>query len=124
MKKIRGILIDVDMDHPILIEVEDQLEKYYDILNCRCIDIVTRKIGDKYFDIICDDEALLKGDPILTAISRDKKSYLFGNLLIVNSDNDGNLRSLSKDDIDTIYNDLLIVKENENINNILLEFEI
>ena len=78
------------------------LDEYYKLLNCRSIDIVQRKIGGKHYDIICDDEGLLFEDwkPAMAIVDENSeiKQLLAGNLFIVLNDNQGNLRSLTKED--------------------------
>lgn len=105
--KITGILISTDKYFAETIEIETKLQDYYRVLNCDCIDIVTRKIGNKYYDIVCDDESLLKYKPTMTAMSMDQQHYLFGNLLITNSDANGELTSLSMSDINHIQDYLM-----------------
>lgn len=46
-KKLLGVLVDVENKKVEAIEIADDLEKYYEILNCTCIDIVQRRIGRK-----------------------------------------------------------------------------
>lgn len=101
MKK-RMFLIDVKNDSvaPVMIESENALEQYYKLLDCEIIDIAERKIGDKYYDIICDDEGLLKGDAIPSAINKDKEPMLVGNLLICNlADEEGEEVGLEPEDL-------------------------
>ena len=54
-KKITGILIDTESNTAKPITIDDTLEAYYSALNCSCIDIVSRTIGEneKYFTIVC-----------------------------------------------------------------------
>lgn len=96
-KKLRGVLVDVEKETVSVMEIEDELEELYRILNCTCIDIVVRLIGsnNKKFNIVCDDEALLKGEPKISAIDNDGNPQLCGNLFIVSGKvEDGNLKSL------------------------------
>lgn len=97
-KKISGILLDTDHSTAEIVTLEDTLEAYYAALNCSCIDIVERTIGDskKYFTIVCDDEGLLKDTPCISAISDLGEPMLVGNLFITDFDCDtGELVSLS-----------------------------
>lgn len=94
------LLLDVEKQEVREVEASS-LEEYYKLLNCSCIDIVTRNImNTKYktntYDIICDDEALLKEGSIPSAFDlRSMKIGLVGNLLICNYDEEGNEKSLS-----------------------------
>ena len=103
-KKLRGVLVDVENKKVEAIEIADDLEKYYEILNCTCIDIVQRRIGRKNFTIICDDEGLFSAAPKISAINNLGQAQLVGNLFIVaaGSDEDGNLIGLSKSEADYI----------------------
>lgn len=82
-----------------MFNAKPSLEDLYEVLNCRCVTCVTRKIGDKYYDIWADDEGLLVDSPRINAGSEDAKEILCGNLLIANSDGEGNISPLSDDDI-------------------------
>lgn len=103
-KKLLGVLVDVENKKVDAIEIADDLEKYYEVLNCTCIDIVQRRIGQKKFTIICDDEGLFSAAPKISAINNLGQAQLVGNLFIVaaRSDEDGNLIGLSKSEADYI----------------------
>ena len=102
---MRMLLIDVNENEIKPLEV-NCLEDYYEHIGCRCIDIVRRKIGDRYFEIIIDDEGLFVDEPIVSAIDENNNVMLVGNLLIASGevDIDGNLTSIDDSDIDYIYN--------------------
>lgn len=100
-KTIRGIFIDVKEENWTEIEIEKSLQSYYDLIDCDCIDIVSRKIGGQYFDIICDDEGLCNS-PKISAINDMGEPMLVGNLFIVNYDGQGDITSLSDEDIDHV----------------------
>lgn len=106
-RKIKAILIDTNENvreiYPI--EYVDDLETIYQILECSTIDIVTRKFGDSYYDVICDDEALLRseqrGKIAIVTLSKEGKpvEYILGNCIIVRHDADGNAESLTDEEI-------------------------
>ena len=103
-KTIRGILIDVTSEvvGARVADITPDLDTYYEILNCSTITITSRRIGErsrKYYDIICDDEGLLVAPTIVSAIDRDGKPMLVGNLFICSHDDEGNETSLSREDI-------------------------
>lgn len=81
-----------------LMDIEDSLQRYYELIDCRCIDIVERKVGGRWFDIICDDEALLKEDLCVTAMDKNGESMLCGNLIFCHHDEDGDLVGLEDGD--------------------------
>lgn len=85
---MKTVLLNVENNEVKVIELEDKLEAYYENLNCNTIDIVERKIGGKLFDIVCDDEGLLKDDAKISAISDMGEAMLVGNLIFVHNDGD------------------------------------
>ena len=94
---MKAIYLDVENGKaPKVVDIEDNLNVFYKMLKCKTIDIVTRKIDNNYYDIICDDNGLLKGVPITSAIDNKNKSALVGNLLVVGLPNDdGDLQGLT-----------------------------
>ena len=66
---VKGFLIDVENSNPYIAEIDGSIESYYQILKCDMFDIATRRIGENYYDIYCDDEGLLKCKPLVSAIS-------------------------------------------------------
>lgn len=100
--KIKGVLVDVINKRIETREVEDTLEEYYNLLNCDMIEIVSRHIGGKDYDIICDEEGLLKVNPIVSAFDSLNQPMLVGNLFIVNYGENGKEASLTEEDIDHI----------------------
>ena len=101
-KKITGILVNVWDGVACKATIEKSLDSYYKTLNCDCIDIVSRHIGGQGFDIICDDEALLKANPRPSAMHPDGNVALCGNLFIVNYDGMGDVCSLRQGQIDHV----------------------
>lgn len=105
---LRGVLVDVEKETASIVEIPDELDEFYKILNCSCIDITVRRIGYNYHNkirvnIVCDDEGLLKNDPKISAINNLGNPELCGNLFIVGGTIiDGNLTSLSEYEATTI----------------------
>ena len=109
-KKITGILIDTEANTAKAITLADTLDSYYTALHCTCIDIVSRTIGDskKYFNIVCDDEGLLKGSPCISAVSDLGEPMLVGSLFITDFDPDtGELVSLSDKELDYVLDHII-----------------
>ena len=106
---IRGVLIDVVNNAAKVVEIDKKLESYYKILNCNLIDITSRYIGDKLFDIICDDEGLLKENFKVSAITRSLGPALVGNLFVVKHDGKGNERSLTKKEVEYVLERVKLV---------------
>lgn len=109
-KLITGVLVDV-VKRSIKLETLDQsLDEYYTALNCRCIDIVTRRIGGKSFLVICDDEGLLVDRPKISAIDPLGEAMFCGNLFIVKTDGADGVMSLTEADVDHILNNTMNVR--------------
>lgn len=97
--KIRGVLIDPEKEAGAVVELDKNLDAYYEALDCRCIDIVQRTIGGRSFDVICDDEALLVDAPCPSAISPLGEVMLCGKLFVVQFDGRDDVRSLSDEEV-------------------------
>ena len=99
MKYITGLLVKTDGSKATFKTIPANLESYYKTLDCELIDIVNRNIGweDFRFNIICDDEALLKAPTRASAINLDCNYCLYGNLFVVGVDSEtGDVRSLTR----------------------------
>lgn len=103
---VKAVLIDVDSGEAKTVEFEHSLGNIYGLLNCDCIDIVSRAIGygrsSKRFDIICDDEGTFKISPKISAIDNLGRPMLVGNLLVTNHDAEGNTVSLTDDECEFV----------------------
>lgn len=82
-------------------DIADELETYYELIDCRCIDIVTRKIGKERYDIVCDDEGLLAGKNPTAALDATGMPMLVGNLIICRHDG-ADLAGLTDEDVENI----------------------
>lgn len=91
-----------------VIDIENDLDTFYDLINCDCIDIVERKCGDTYFNIICDDEGLLKDDPRVSAVDKANVPMLVGNLIFIHTDEDGNTIGITDEDAAVLIDHLVM----------------
>ena len=97
MAKITGFLVDLNTGKACAKTVDHTLESFYKILDCDTIDVVHRNIGGKRFNIICDDEALLKSPRHTSAVDPMFEPMLFGNLFVVGlSDENGDFTNLTR----------------------------
>lgn len=111
-KKLIAYLIDGEKSRPI--EIEDDLEEFYKLLNCRTIDIITRPIAGKAYDFIIDDEGRIDGKPAHAVYYKEigEKTLAIENIcgpfLIVNAPEDGSgeKKPLTDDDLKAIYSQL------------------
>ena len=92
-------LIDVKNEIVGTVDVNDDLQEYYNILGVSTIDIVMRRIGDRVFDIICDDEGMFNEPVKISAVSSNEEPMLVGNLLFAHHDKEGNMVGLSDEDL-------------------------
>jgi hypothetical protein len=97
---MKTILLDVYKEEVHITDVKPELEAYYEKLDCTCIDIVERKIGGKWFDIMCDDEGLFREPQKISAINDMGQPMLVGNLMFFHNDGEGNLTGLEDEDIE------------------------
>lgn len=118
MSKLKGYLITEEIAE--VKTIEKSLDSYYETLNCNLIDITTRKIGGKYFDIICDDEGLYKENPFVSAINENHEACLVGRLFIAQHDGQGNEMSLTDDEIKLIQKHIKYVVAESEIRPILV----
>ena len=109
---MRGLLLDVNNNKVEVIQSEKdfELEEYYRFLDCDTIDIVRRKIGSRYYDIVCDDEGLLKSGYKVSAVDRNMNGMLVGNLFIRGQARDGEMTNLRPLDIDYIMERIVFVQ--------------
>jgi len=77
------------------VEIEPSLDELHKFVDCDCIDIVVRLVGGVAYNIVLDDEGLLRSDVRIGAVSASGDEVLAGNLLIFGVDDDGELRSLT-----------------------------
>ena len=121
MNKVRAIYLQAGKNiYPEIVEIMpdgSNLEELYRLLNCRTIDIVKRPFGNKYFNVIVDDEGLLKDNFIPSAFSVAKTKGtqldLVGNLLVVGpADDEGNFTEISDQEIFTIFMQVNFYKHN------------
>ena len=113
---MRAVLIDVKHDKCKIIDVTGGLKEMYRLLDCDCIDVTYRDIQDgdglyNVFNVVVDDEGLLKDSPIVSARSRDDMSaQLVGNLLVFGVDweeaNYGDLASLTDEEVKLVIGSL------------------
>ena len=114
-RMLRTLLIDANARKVEEVELQDDLEAFYEMLNCRCIDIVQRPIGGKWYHVMLDDEGLLQDEIIPTAVSIDQKTrdVLVGNLMFFNTNSKGDLVSLTDDDVEWIKDHICVFVDME-----------
>jgi len=97
-KIMKVFVLDTEDQSFNFVETEGGLSEWYRLLHCDLIDITERKIGGKYFDVICDDEGLFKENPIISAITDSGEARLVGSIAICNHDGEGHETGLTWED--------------------------
>lgn len=82
-------------------DISSELTEIYRFLNCRTIDCTTTKIGTRIYDVICDDEGLLKDNVIFT-LFEGEEPRISGNMLLTQYNIEGENIGLSQEDINYI----------------------
>lgn len=105
MRKIKGVLVDVNARtvKPFTLHYNNYKD-LYPVLNCETLDVTRRKFGSQIYDVYCDDEGLLKEDWIPSAFSDAQPEYdfLVGNLFVCSHTSDGDIASLTDEQIKEI----------------------
>lgn len=111
-----GLLIDVEQSKVQIVTDASSLQDYYKLLNCDLIDIVRRRIGGRHYNIICDEEGLLKDNCTPSAFDSAGYAALVGNLLIMGPDIDelGEMSDLKPIDIMHLQNHIHLMYTNYN----------
>ncbi len=117
-RPVRGILLDTDVGPSgiaRLTVLDGSLEGYYRALHCSAIDIVPRRIGAEVYDVVMDDEGLLKldsekGTPFISAADSFGDPVLVGSLFFCRHDGDGNETDLTEADVKNLETHLHIAE--------------
>lgn len=119
-KIIKGVLIDTTTNEIKAIDFEhNDYKDFHTLIHCDYFDIVTRKFGDTYCDIFCDDEGLIKGGkkiPSIFTFSEDKETMveqIVGSVFICDHDDEGNSISLNEQQLSNIIKSIRLYNDDE-----------
>lgn len=101
--KIDPFNMDVD-----LVEVNG-LDDYYREIGCDCIDIAVVSVNGTPFNVIVDDEGLLKGGAVPSVFERDGRPRLVNVAIVLGFDDDCDVRSLSASEIRLLSDETYMV---------------
>ena len=101
MEKLTGVIVRPRTGLEV-VRFEPKLEWYYENLECEYIDIQERWIGGNLYDIVCDDEGLLKEEVIPSACDSTGQAVFCGNLLICHHDGEGNETGLTEEEVNEL----------------------
>lgn len=102
MNKITGYFVDPENCIAEPRTIDKSLEGYYALLRCDTIDIPSRMIGNRRFDIIADDEGLLKAPSFVSAYDIDGNPMLVGPIFVVKFDGKEDVTSLTEEELDYV----------------------
>ena len=107
---MKMLLLDVENKEIKMVEA-NSLDDYYELIGCRCIDIVRRTIGDVEVEIVIDDEGALVNQPKISAISPEGTPMLYGNLLVASGrvTDDGELTELTGAELDELMDNIATI---------------
>lgn len=110
-QKLTLFLVSIEDKKAEKVVIDHSLQAFYDTIHCfnDTIDIVMRKIGGKYFDVICDDDGLAKDPHHCSAVDKEGEPMLVGSFLVANHDSAGDTRSLTDEDIAVIQKSVQVV---------------
>lgn len=111
-EKLTLFLVSIEDKKAEKVVIDHSLQAFYDTIHCvyNTIDIVSRNIGGKYFDIICDDDGLARETHHCSAVDREGNPMLVGSILVANHDEAGETRSLTDEDIELIQKSVQLVR--------------
>ncbi len=111
-EKMKLILLKPGENYKIVeLSKDHELDDLYQLIECHCVDCVSRKVGNKFFDFWIDDNGLLKDKLFTTCFNMEEEGgncyeVLCGNILIANFDSNGEMVGLTEDDINLITSHL------------------
>jgi len=100
------------------IGIKDELEVYYDLIQCDTIDLVTRTVGGQAYAFVVDDDGRLF-NRMPTVIADDGEVLLVGNVVILRRDG-SELASLTEGDVENIVHHMVRVSENGRLRQVLV----
>ena len=100
---MKAVFLNTDSHEIRVVDIEDRLDVFYEMIGCSTIEIPRRFIGKKLYSIICDEEATFVKDPVPSMIDHKGNILILGSLIVCGKpDEEGNLTSLTDEDIERI----------------------
>lgn len=84
--------------HIRIIDDMDKLNEYYRYLDCHCIDMAPIDVDGHIYDVVCDEEAMLR-QPLIPSLYISDEQVFFGNIAFVKNDEGGVSVSLDREDM-------------------------
>ena len=106
------------------VEIENDIQVFLELIGCRVFDIASRKVGEKYYDIFCDDEGLFVEHPVVTGgrfnEDGDFEPMLVGNLVFTLTDGEGGTIGITDEDVKNIKEHIMHYWDREVIRPLVL----
>lgn len=100
-----AVLIDPENNVCGIIFFKDDLDYFYERLECHLVEIDERKIGKRICNVIADEEGLYTDCPMISAIDNYGRVMFVGPLIVAGGvDEEGNLHGLTFADAKEIQN--------------------
>ncbi len=100
-------------NRPQIMDIEDELEVFYELIGTDTIDIVAHKIDGEWFEFIVDDNGMLRSNPKVTAFGMDNQPMLVGSLIICKYAGEGELGSLKVNDVKILQKHICLLEDNQ-----------
>lgn len=84
-----------------VLEIDGSLESLYQVCKCDLIDVAYVSVKGKQFDIVCDDEGLLKDDIFCKVYSVKYGALIVGDVFVC-THKDSDFASLSDSEIELV----------------------
>ena len=102
--------IDTERCDATIEDVKGTLQDYYRMTHCEAIDIATRTVEGTPFNIVVDDEGILRDDPKFSVYDMDGRPNLAGSVVVCGmADLEGNMTGLTEDDVDLLDSHLMLL---------------
>lgn len=106
-KPLHCIILDVKKNEVREEDIDRTLDAYYKAIDTDQIEMPSYSIDGRRFGFICDEEGLLKANPITSAYGKDGRLGLVGNLIIGGP----NFRNLTPKDVEHIRKNIVLTTQ-------------
>lgn len=125
-RTIKGVFFDPDKQIATVESVShEDYRDFLRLIECDTMDIATRKFGEHWLDVVCDDDGLLR-DPLPrpSIATFDGKGRLVetivGKVFVCKSDDEGESVSLAEDEINAVLRSCRIAETRDGKEIVLL----
>lgn len=107
---MRALILDA-FNKDVRVVDPQNLQDYYKLLNCSSVDVTNKKISDKQFNLIFDEEAELLETRRPSAMDDYGQAVLFNNLIIAGEGSfAGDFKDITDEEIEYVKKYIHIVR--------------